>query len=167
MDKEHKLTPVPEKGYGRQLQVGDKSEGQLRNREGVGLMPKKKKTVKGRRVRKGIVEGKAFIHSTFNNTVITIADRGGNVISWGSSGSAGFKGSRKGTPYAAGLAAQGAARRAISDGLRRVEVYIKGPGSGREAAIRALEAAGITVTGIRDVTPIPHNGCRPRGRRRV
>ena len=167
MDKEHELMPVPERDYGKQLQVGDRGEEQLRNREVVELMPKKKKTVKGKRVRKGIVEGRAFIHSTFNNTVITIADRGGNVISWGSSGSAGFKGARKGTPYAAGLAAQGAARRAMSDGLRRVEVYIKGPGSGREAAIRALETAGITVTGIRDVTPIPHNGCRPRGRRRV
>lgn len=149
------------------MQVGDRSEEQLSNREVVGVMPKKKSNVKARRVRKGIVEGRAYIQSTFNNTVITIADKGGNVISWGSSGSAGFKGSRKGTPYAAGLAAQGAARRAIGDGLRRVEVYIKGPGSGREAAIRALEAAGITVTGIRDVTPIPHNGCRPRGRRRV
>ncbi len=130
-------------------------------------MPKKRKAARGRRTHRGVVEGKAFIQSTFNNTIVTIADKGGNVIAWGSSGAVGFKGARKGTPYAAGVAAQGAARRAMSDGLRRVEVYIKGPGSGREAAIRALEASGLTVTGIRDVTPIPHNGCRPRGRRRV
>lgn len=130
-------------------------------------MPKKKKAVRGRRTHRGIVEGKVYIQSTFNNTIVTIADKGGNVIAWGSSGAVGFKGSRKGTPYAAGVAAQGAARKAMSDGLRRVEVYVKGPGSGREAAIRALETSGLTVIGIRDVTPIPHNGCRPRGRRRV
>jgi len=129
-------------------------------------MPKKKK--KGaRKARKKISEGRAYIQSTFNNTTITITDVQGNVIAWGSSGTAGFKGSRKGTPYAAQLAARDAAHRAMGDGLRRVEVYIKGPGSGREAAIRALQASGIAVTAIRDVTPIPHNGCRPRGRRRV
>jgi small subunit ribosomal protein S11 len=128
-------------------------------------MPKKKKGA--RKVRKKISEGRAYIQSTFNNTTITITDMQGNVIAWGSSGTAGFKGSRKGTPYAAQLAARDAAHRAMGDGLRRAEVYIKGPGSGREAAIRALQASGITVTAIRDVTPIPHNGCRPRGRRRV
>ena len=128
-------------------------------------MPKKKKGA--RKARKKISEGRAYIHSTFNNTTITITDMQGNVIAWGSSGTAGFKGSRKGTPYAAQLAARDAAHRAMGDGLRRVDVYIKGPGSGREAAIRALQASGITVTAIRDVTPIPHNGCRPRGRRRV
>lgn len=128
-------------------------------------MPKKKKGA--RKARKKISEGRAYIHSTFNNTTITITDMQGNVIAWGSSGTAGFKGSRKGTPYAAQLAARDAAHRAMGDGLRRAEVYIKGPGSGREAAIRALQASGITVTAIRDVTPIPHNGCRPRGRRRV
>jgi small subunit ribosomal protein S11 len=124
-------------------------------------MPRKKK------IRRKISEGRVYIQSTFNNTIITITDLQGNVIAWGTSGTAGFKGSRKGTPYAAQLAARGASRQAISDGLRRVEVYIKGPGSGREAAIRALQASGLTVTSIRDVTPIPHNGCRPRGRRRV
>jgi len=127
-------------------------------------MPKKKGT---RKARKKISEGRAYIQSTFNNTTITITDMQGNVVAWGSSGTAGFKGSRKGTPYAAQLAARDAAHRAMNDGLRRVEVYIKGPGSGREAAIRALQASGVTVTAIRDVTPIPHNGCRPRGRRRV
>ena len=124
-------------------------------------MPKKK------RAHKKVSEGKAYIQSTFNNTIITITDIQGNVVAWGSSGTAGFKGSRKGTPYAAQLAARDAAQRAMNDGLRRVEVYIKGPGSGREAAIRALQAAGITVAAIRDVTPIPHDGCRPKGRRRV
>ena len=123
-------------------------------------MPKKK-------VHKKISVGKAYIQSTFNNTIVTITDTQGNVVAWGSSGTVGFKGSRKGTPYAAQLAARDAARRATNDGLRQVEVYIKGPGSGREAAIRALQASGITVTSIKDVTPIPHDGCRPRGRRRV
>jgi len=124
-------------------------------------MPKKK------RAHRKVSEGKAYIQSTFNNTIITITDMQGNVVAWGSSGTAGFKGSRKGTPYAAQLAARDAAQRAMNDGLRRVEVYIKGPGSGREAAIRALQATGITVAAIRDVTPIPHDGCRPKGRRRV
>jgi small subunit ribosomal protein S11 len=124
-------------------------------------MPKRK------RAHKKVSEGKAYIQSSFNNTIITITDMQGSVVAWGSSGTAGFKGSRKGTPYAAQLAARDAAHRAMSDGLRRVEVYIKGPGSGREAAIRALQASGITVTAIRDVTPIPHNGCRAKGRRRV
>ncbi len=127
-------------------------------------MPRKKGA---RKARKKISEGRAYIQSTFNNTTITITDMQGNVVAWGSSGTAGFKGSRKGTPYAAQLAARDAAHRAMGDGLRQVEVYIKGPGSGREAAIRALQASGITVTAIRDVTPIPHDGCRPRGRRRV
>jgi len=127
-------------------------------------MPKRKGA---RKARKKVSEGRAYIQSTFNNTAITITDMQGNVVAWGSSGTAGFKGSRKGTPYAAQLAARDAAHRAMGDGLRQVEVYIKGPGSGREAAIRALQASGITVTAIRDVTPIPHDGCRPRGRRRV
>jgi len=127
-------------------------------------MPKRKGA---RKARRKVSEGRAYIQSTFNNTAITITDMQGNVVAWGSSGTAGFKGSRKGTPYAAQLAARDAAHRAMGDGLRQVEVYIKGPGSGREAAIRALQASGITVTAIRDVTPIPHDGCRPRGRRRV
>ena len=117
--------------------------------------------------RKVIAEGKAFIQSTFNNTIVTFTDPKGNVIAWGSPGTAGFKGSRKGTPYAAQLAAQAAATKAKETGLRQVEVYVKGPGSGREAAIRSIQAAGINVTMIKDITPIPHNGCRPRKRRRV
>jgi len=130
-------------------------------------MPAKGKTKGKRKGRKLVAEGKVYIQSTFNNTMITITDVRGNVISWGSSGTAKFKGSRKGTPYAAHLAAQEAAQKAMGNGLKQVEVLIKGPGSGREAAIRALGAVGLTVTGIRDVTPIPHNGCRAPKRRRV
>ena len=131
-------------------------------------MPDKKKPTRvKRRERKAVPKGRAYIQSTFNNTIITLTDLLGNAIAWGSSGTAGFKGSRKGTPYAAQLAAEQTARRGMEHGLRQVEVYVKGPGSGREAAIRSLQAAGLTITGIRDVTPIPHNGCRPRKRRRV
>jgi small subunit ribosomal protein S11 len=130
-------------------------------------MPKKRKGRARKRAHRGVSEGRVYIQSTFNNTLVTITDLKGDVIAWGSSGSTGFKGSRKGTPYAAQLAAREAARQAISDGLRQVEVYIKGPGSGREAAIRTLQASGLVVTSIRDVTPIPHNGCRPPKRRRV
>lgn len=117
--------------------------------------------------RKSIPRGKAYIQSTFNNTIITLTDPEGNVISSSSSGKVGFKGSRKGTPFAAQMAATETAKKAMELGLRRVEVYVKGPGSGREAAIRSLQAAGLTVSGIRDVTPVPHNGCRPSKRRRV
>lgn len=117
--------------------------------------------------KKSIPQGKAYIHSTFNNVIITITDPGGNVVSWGSSGSAGFKGSRKGTPYAAQLAAEAAAKRAKEHGMRQVEVFVRGPGGGREAAIRSLQIAGLNVISIKDVTPIPHNGCRPPKRRRV
>ncbi|MDA8216200.1 MAG: 30S ribosomal protein S11 [Dehalococcoidales bacterium] len=120
-----------------------------------------------RRERKNIPAGRAYIQSTFNNTIVTLTDPNGNVIAWGTSGGSGFKGSRKGTPYAAGLAADNAAKRAMEHGLRHVEVYVKGPGSGREAAIRSLQAAGLTISTITDVTPIPHNGCRPPKRRRV
>ena len=130
-------------------------------------MPQKKRTRVRRRERKSVPVGRAYIQSTFNNTIVTLTDPQGNVIAWGSSGTARFKGSRKGTPYAAQLAAQDAARRAKEHGLRQVEVYVKGPGSGREAAIRALQSSGLNITGIRDVTPIPHNGCRPPKRRRV
>ncbi len=130
-------------------------------------MPKKKKTKARRRIRRGISEGRVYIQSTFNNTIITVTDSRGDVIAWGSAGSAGFKGSRKGTPYAAQLAAQRAVRQATSSGLRQVDVYVKGPGSGREAAIRTLQASGLIVTSIRDVTPIPHNGCRPPKKRKV
>jgi len=120
-----------------------------------------------RRERKNIPVGRAYIQSTFNNTIITLTDPNGKVISWASAGTAGFKGSRKSTPYAAQIAADRAAKRAMEHGLRQVEVYVRGPGSGREAAIRSLQGAGIQVMSIRDVTPIPHNGCRPPKRRRV
>ena len=130
-------------------------------------MPQKKRTKGRRRERKSIPVGRAYIQSTFNNTIVTLTDPEGNVIAWGSSGTAGFKGSRKGTPYAAQLAANDAARKAKEHGLRQIEIYVKGPGSGREAAIRALQSAGLYITGIREVTPIPHNGCRPPKRRRV
>ena len=120
-----------------------------------------------RRERKQVPRGNAYIQSSFNNTLVTITDPDGNAIAWGSAGTAGFKGSRKSTPYAAGLAAEGAARRAMEQGLRQVEVFVKGPGSGREAAIRSLQAAGLTISAITDVTPIQHNGCRPPKKRRV
>lgn len=120
-----------------------------------------------RRERKNIQSGVAHIRSTFNNTIVSISDEQGNVISWASAGNMGFKGSRKGTPFAAGMAAEAAAKAAIEHGLREVKVYVKGPGAGREAAIRSLQSAGIDVNVIKDVTPIPHNGCRPPKRRRV
>jgi len=130
-------------------------------------MAQKKRSKPRRRERKAIPVGRAYIQSSFNNTIVTLTDPQGNVIAWGSSGSARFKGSRKGTPYAAQLAAREAVRKGMEHGLRQVEVYVKGPGSGREAAIRSLQASGLNITSIRDVTPIPHNGCRPRKRRRV
>ncbi len=130
-------------------------------------MPQKKRTKAKKRERKSIPAGRAYIQATFNNTLVTITDPGGNVIAWASSGTAGFKGSRKGTPYAAQLAAKGAARKAMEHGLRQVEVYVKGPGGGREAAIRSLQSAGLYITSIRDVTAVPHNGCRAPKRRRV
>jgi len=120
-----------------------------------------------RKERKHIERGIAHIRSTFNNTIITITDPQGNAISWASAGAQGFKGSRKSTPFAAQLAAETAAKQAMEHGVKEVEVYVKGPGSGREAAIRSLQAAGINVNMIKDVTPIPHNGCRPPKRRRV
>ncbi len=120
-----------------------------------------------RRERKMVPRGQAYIQSTFNNTIVTLTDPQGNVLSWGSAGATGFKGSRKSTPYAAQVTAEGAARRAMEHGLRQVEVYVKGPGAGRESAIRALQANGIQVLSISDMTPIPHNGCRAPKRRRV
>jgi small subunit ribosomal protein S11 len=120
-----------------------------------------------RRERKNIASGVAHVSATFNNTTITITDAQGNTISWSSAGSQGFKGSRKSTPYAAQMAAEDAGRKAQEHGMKTLEVEVKGPGSGRESALRALQAVGFTVTAIRDVTPIPHNGCRPRKRRRV
>ena len=119
-----------------------------------------------RRERKIVPRGRVYVSSTFNNTIITLTDPNGNVLTWGSGGTAGFKGSRKSTPYAAQLAAENAARGALEHGLREVEVYVKGPGAGREAAVRAIQATGIRVSSIRDVTPIPHNGCRARRRPR-
>lgn len=127
----------------------------------------KKPVVRRRRERKNIENGSAHIHSTFNNTIVTITDLQGNTLSWASAGEMGFRGSRKSTPFAAQTAAETAAKAAMEHGLKTVEVYVKGPGSGREAAIRALQAAGLEVRLIKDVTPIPHNGCRPPKRRRV
>lgn len=120
-----------------------------------------------RRDRKNIPRGRAYIQSTFNNTIVTLTDQVGNVIAWSSAGASGFKGSRKSTPYAAQVAAENAARKAMDHGMRQVEVLVKGPGSGREMAIRSLQAAGLQVLSIADVTPVPHNGCRPPKRRRV
>jgi len=117
--------------------------------------------------KRNITEGVAHIQSTFNNTIVTITDLSGNVIAWSSSGLQGFKGSRKSTPFAAQMAAEDVVRKAKEQGMRRVQVYIKGPGSGRESALRSLQLAGLTITLIRDVTPVPHNGCRPPKRRRV
>lgn len=120
-----------------------------------------------KKIKKNIPVGEAYIQSSFNNTIITITDPRGNVVSWSSGGSVGFKGSRKSTPFAAQLAAENAAKKAMENGLKTVDVYIKGPGSGREAALRALQSVGLKIHLIRDVTPIPHNGCRPPKRRRV
>ena len=125
------------------------------------------KKVTRRRVSKNIESGKAHIHSSFNNTIVTISDVQGNVLSWASAGGLGFKGSRKSTPFAAGEVAETAAKSAMEHGLKTVEVYVKGPGAGRESAIRSLQTAGLEITSIKDVTPIPHNGCRPPKRRRV
>jgi small subunit ribosomal protein S11 len=120
-----------------------------------------------KKIRKNVADGVAHVHASFNNTIITITDRQGGALSWASSGGQGFKGSRKSTPFAAQLAAETAARRAMEHGVRRVDVVVKGPGSGRETAIRSIQNTGIEVLGIKDVTPIPHNGCRPPKRRRV
>jgi small subunit ribosomal protein S11 len=120
-----------------------------------------------KRERKNITHGVAHIKSSFNNTIVSISDQQGNVLAWASAGNVGFKGSRKSTPYAAQMAAEQCARRAMEHGVRKVDVQVKGPGSGRETAIRSLQSVGIEVTGIKDVTPVPHNGCRPAKRRRV
>ena len=128
-------------------------------------MAKKIRTKK--KIKKNVANGVVHIQSTFNNTIVTITDTVGNVVSWSSAGVQGFKGSRKSTPFAAQLAAQDAAKKAMENGMRSVEVYVKGPGPGRESALRALQATGISVVLIKDVTPIPHNGCRPPKRRRV
>jgi small subunit ribosomal protein S11 len=130
-------------------------------------MAKGKKVIRKKKERKNVQVGVAHIQSSFNNTIVTITDLSGNVLSWSSSGSQGFKGSRKSTPFAAQIAAAEAAKKAMEHGLRTIDVHVKGPGSGREAALRALQGAGLEVNIIRDVTPIPHNGCRPPKRRRV
>jgi len=130
-------------------------------------MAKKKQTTRRRRVKKNVETGIAHIHSTFNNTIVTITDMQGNVISWSSAGALGFKGSRKSTPFAAQMASEAAANVASENGMKNIEVTVKGPGAGREAAIRSLQAAGLEVTAIVDATPVPHNGCRPPKRRRV
>mgnify|MGYP001060359216 FL=1 len=127
----------------------------------------RKQVTRKRRVKKNIATGVAHIHSTFNNTIVTITDPHGNAISWSSAGALGFKGSRKSTPFAAQMASEAAAKAAMDHGMKSVDVTVKGPGPGREAAIRALQAAGLEVNSIKDVTPIPHNGCRPPKRRRV
>ena len=126
-----------------------------------------KKATKKRRERKNVEKGAAHIRSTFNNTIITITDMNGNAVSWASAGELGYKGSRKSTPYAAQMAAETAAKIAVDQGMKTVEVYVKGPGSGRESAIRALQSVGLEISLIKDVTPIPHNGCRPPKSRRV
>lgn len=130
-------------------------------------MAKQRKQKSKKKVKKNVPQGVAHIQATFNNTLILIADQDGNAVAWSSSGSKGFKGSRKGTPFAAQIAAQDAAQKARDNGMKRIEIRVKGPGSGRESAIRALQAAGLDVIAIRDVTPIPHNGCRAPKRRRV
>lgn len=127
----------------------------------------KRKIRKKKKVRRSVDKGQAHIRSTFNNTIITLTDMEGNVLSWSSGGNVGYKGSRKSTPFAAQLAAESAAKEAMEHGLREVEVYVKGPGAGRESAIRSLQSAGLEVSLIKDETPIPHNGCRPPKRRRV
>jgi len=126
-----------------------------------------KRVVKKKKERKNIPTGVAHIQATFNNTIVTITDQVGNVVAWSSAGTKGFKGSRKSTPFAAQIAAEDCAKKAQEHGMRSLEVYVKGPGSGRESALRALQAAGFSISFIRDVTPIPHNGCRPPKRRRV
>ncbi|HOT24128.1 MAG TPA: 30S ribosomal protein S11 [Thermoleophilia bacterium] len=129
--------------------------------------PQRAKGRQRRRVRKNIAVGQAHIKTSFNNTLVTLTDKEGNVIAWESAGSVGFKGSRKSTPYAAQVTAESCAKKGMEHGLQKVEVFVRGPGGGRETAVRSLQAAGLEVLGVKDVTPIPHNGCRPRKRRRV
>jgi small subunit ribosomal protein S11 len=131
------------------------------------MPPKVTRKTGAKKQKRNVPNGIGYIQSTFNNTIVTISDQNGDVISWASAGSSGFKGAKKGTPFAAQTAAEGAARRAIDQGMRQIEVMVSGPGAGRETAIRALQGAGLEITLIRDITPIPHNGCRPPKRRRV
>lgn len=129
--------------------------------------PQRAKGRQRRRVRKNIAIGQAHIKTSFNNTLVTLTDKEGNVIAWESAGSAGFKGSRKSTPFAAQVTAESCAKKGMEHGLQKVEVFVRGPGSGRETAVRSLQAAGLEILSVKDVTPVPHNGCRPRKRRRV
>lgn len=129
--------------------------------------PQRAKGRQRRRMRKNIAVGQAHIKTSFNNTIVTLTDKDGNVIAWESAGSAGFKGSRKSTPFAAQVTAESCAKKGMEHGLQKVEVFVRGPGSGRETAVRSLQAAGLEIMSVRDVTPVPHNGCRPRKRRRV
>lgn len=129
--------------------------------------PQRAKGRQRRRMRKNIAVGQAHIKTSFNNTIVTLTDKEGNVIAWESAGSAGFKGSRKSTPFAAQVTAESCAKKGMEHGLQKVEVFVRGPGSGRETAVRSLQAAGLEIMSVRDVTPVPHNGCRPRKRRRV
>ena len=129
--------------------------------------PQRAKGRQRRKVRKNIAIGQAHIKTSFNNTLVTLTDKEGNVIAWESAGSVGFKGSRKSTPFAAQVTAESCAKKGMEQGLQKVEVFVRGPGSGRETAVRSLQAAGLEVLGVKDVTPVPHNGCRPRKRRRV
>ncbi|HJW76711.1 MAG TPA: 30S ribosomal protein S11 [Thermoleophilia bacterium] len=129
--------------------------------------PQRAKGRQRRKVRKNIAVGQAHIKTSFNNTLVTLTDKEGNVIAWESAGAVGFKGSRKSTPFAAQVTAESAAKKGMEHGLQKVEVFVRGPGSGRETAIRSLQAAGLEILGVKDVTPVPHNGCRPRKRRRV
>jgi len=129
--------------------------------------PQRAKGRQRRKVRKNIAVGQAHIKTSFNNTLVTLTDKEGNVIAWESAGSVGFKGSRKSTPFAAQVTAESCAKKGMEHGLQKVEVFVKGPGSGRDTAIRSLQAAGLEILGVKDVTPVPHNGCRPRKRRRV
>ena len=145
----------------------DAEEKQEQKAEGQAEPKPGEKAARKKRGRKNISEGVVHIHSTFNNTIVTITDYQGNVISWSSAGAMGFKGSRKGTPFAAQQAADSAAKKAMDHGLRSVQIFVRGPGAGRESALRALQSAGINISLIKDVTPIPHNGCRPPKRRRV
>ena len=128
---------------------------------------KRQKATRKKKITRTVSQGIAHIQSTFNNTVVTITDKEGNALTWASAGAIGFKGSRKGTPFAAQLAAESAAKKAMDFGMKQIEVYVKGPGAGRESAVRSLQAAGLAISLIKDVTPIPHNGCRPPKRRRV
>ena len=164
MAKDNKDVATKERGERREAPAKDKKDGAPETEQAAGaekIAPRKK------RERRVVPRGAAHIKASFNNTIISISDPVGNVVAWSSAGASGWKGSRKSTPYAAQVAAENAARKAIDTGMKTVEVFVRGPGAGREASIRALEATGLEVTAITDVTPIPHNGCRPPKRRRV